>query len=259
MNDFYSYMNSQNIAIALDERKPTGVHKDGTPCYKKGGPAFCSHGGNKDEVKKVLKHATKAELDIISKGDVPNNKKFTRVVPDDIESFANTNSVYRKLRNSIVALVRKLKLNDGTYPLVDVTNPNELSKLKPLTLTTGYMVTFQTTNGEGFNRIRKDLKMSDAEYDKAVEQMKKTTGSNPYVGVFNGVPELSFKCDSRRKAVNLMKKYNQVAIWDNAMGMAALNAEKRGLPDKVVAKLYGKAEVKNNQYDWTENQVCKRK
>lgn len=258
MNDFYSYMNSQNNAIALDERKPTGVHKDGTPCYKKGGPAFCSHGGNKDEVKKVLKHASKAELDIISKGGVPN-KKYASVMPSDLESFANTNSVYRKLRNSIVALVRKLGLKDGIYPLVDVTNPNELSKLKPLTLTTGYMVTFQTTNGEGFNRIRKDLKMSDEEYDKAVEQMKKTTGSDPYVGVFNGVPELSFRCDSKRKALNLMRKYNQVAIYDNAAGVVAAMAKNANLPRSVVAVLLDNAMIPNKSYDWTENQVSKKK
>lgn len=78
------------------------------------------------------------------------------------------------------------------------------------------------------------------------------------MGVFGGIPEISFKVDSKDVAERIMKKYNQVSMWDNAKGSRAARAEDEpGMSARKVQQLWSRANIPNPQYNWKENQVTK--
>ena len=163
------------------------------------------------------------------------------------------------MRNKLVAYVTNNKIGDGSYPLVDVDDKEAMKGFGPKYYSDGYMVSFQTTNGEGFNRGRKNLMMSDQDYDTLCDDLV-AEGYKPHVGVFGGVPEISFKIDSMELAENMMSKYNQVAMWDNKIGAKAAAISSSGKVSPAKEKLlFKRANINNPSYDWKENQVTKAK
>ena len=90
--------------------------------------------------------------------------------------------------------------------------------------------------------------------------MTEETGSKPHIGVFGGIPEISFKCDSEELARQIMQKYNQVSIWDNAQAVRAAEADKdENLSDEDKRALWDRCEIFNGKYNWKTNQVTKTK
>ena len=273
-DNFFSWMERTRGGekVAMDEG--TGFkHPDGSPCRAKdirNCPYFkeeVEKAGEIDdlskpsEVSKVESIATPSEMESIRKGGNPNEEKFDKVSPDDLDTMreGSTQSKYRNMRNKLVQHVIDTKKGDGTYPLVDVTDEKAAEELKPVYYDDGYMVSFQTTNGEGFNKARKDLSMSDKAYDDLCDDLI-AEGYKPHVGVFGGIPEISFKVDSKDVAERIMKKYNQVSMWDNARGAAALLAEKeKKLPPEDIDNLWERANLPNEEYVWKTNQVTKAK
>ena len=106
----------------------------------------------------------------------------------------------------------------------------------------GWQVSFQTTNGEGFNKRAGDgTFMEDEDYDKTVERLIKETGSKPYLGVFGNIPEISFRCNTMAQAKAIAKEFNQVSIANNKRIAA-------GIFDRFTFP-------KTKSYDWTKNQT----
>ena len=134
---------------------------------------------------------------------------------------------------------------DGTYPL---SNPTE--KVQHLGkdgkmhdgFADGWQVSFQTTNGEGFNKkVDNGLMLSDEMYDSIVDELVEKTGSQPYLGVFGDIPEISFRCDSKKQAKEIAEKYNQVSIANNK---------------RIAAGIFdGRTFPKTKGYDWRKNQT----
>ena len=102
--------------------------------------------------------------------------------------------------------------------------------------------------------------MSDQDYDALCEDLI-AEGYKPHVGVFGGIPEISFKVDSKDVAERIMRKYNQVSMWDNAQGAyAALKDKDPTLSKDEKMMLWGLASIPNTgNYNWKENQVTKAK
>lgn len=269
-DNFYSWLDRQHQEekAAMDEGYK---HPDGSPCrakniencpfYKQDMQESEEIDDLSDEVIKVEAVATSAEMEAIKRGGESNKEKFTAVVPEDLDTTAegSTQSKYRNLRNNLVKYVIDTQKGDGTYPLVDVTDTKEAKTLEPVYYDNGYMVSFQTTNGEGFNKERKNLTMSDQDYDALCEDLI-AEGYKPHVGVFGGIPEISFKVDSKDVAERIMKKYNQVSMWDNAKGARAAKAEDDPKMSAMKTKqLWKRANIPNPEYNWKENQVTKAK
>ena len=269
-DNFYSWLDRQHHEekAAMDEGYK---HPDGSPCRAKNieNCPFYKQDMQEseeidnlpipDEVSNVEKIATAEEMEVIERGGNPNEEKFTAVVPEDLETMAegSTQSRYRNMRNNLVKHVIDTKKGDGTYPLVDVTDAKAAEELEPVYYDDGYMVSFQTTNGEGFNKSRKDLTMSDQDYDALCEDLI-AEGYKPHVGVFGGIPEISFKVDSKDVAERIMNKYNQVSIWDNAAASYAASKDNDQTLSKVEKDaLWGAASLENPFYDWKTNQVVK--
>jgi hypothetical protein len=249
-------------------------HPDGTPCkakkqencpfYKKDMQESVEIDDLKtpSEVSKVEKVATSGEMETIKRGGNPNEEKFEAVNPDDLTTMkpGSTNSKYRNMRNRLVEWVKNNNTGDGTYPLVDVGDAKATERLEPVFYDDGYMVSFQTTNGEGFNKERRDLTMSDEDYDALVDDMIAELDAKPHVGVFGGIPEISFKVASKDMAERVAKKFNQVSYWDNAQGAAAAKAEEEGsMSATKIKRLWARASKANKDYNWKTNQVTKTK
>ena len=273
-DNFYSWLDRLNAEekAAMDEGAGY-KHPDGTPCKakkKENCPFFQKEVKESEEiddlsspseVSKVVSVATSSEMENIKRGGTPENQKFEKVTPEDLDTMQeeSTRSKYRNMRNKLVKHVIDTQKGDGTYPLVDVTDEKVAKELEPVYYDDGYMVSFQTTNGEGFNKKRKDLSMSDWDYDDLCEDLI-AEGYKPHVGVFGGIPEISFKVDSKDVAERIMKKYNQVSMWDNAKGSRAARAEKEpGMSARKIQQLWARANIPNPQYNWKENQVTKAK
>ena len=85
---------------------------------------------------------------------------------------------------------------DGTY---------DLNTLAPISYDRGYQVTF-SQKGDNY---------SDSEYaDKVNEFLRVSSDGKVLAGKFEGTSEVSFHVNSRAKAIELAKKYNQISIWD---------------------------------------------
>ena len=272
-SNFYRWLNEGNRVSALAIDEALRKHPDGTPCRAKkeeNCPFYQKKVSEAEkiddlakpsEVSKVERIATPSEMESIKRGGMPEGSKFEAVEPSDLDTMSagHTKSKYRNMRNNLVSFVLASKKGDGTYPLVDVEDKKAAEELEPVYYDNGYMVSFQTTNGEGFNKGRKDLTMSDEDYDQLCEDLI-AEGYKPHVGVFGGIPEISFKVDSKGMAERLMKKYNQVSMWDNARGSRAARAEgEAGMSARKIQALWRRANIPNLQYNWKENQVTKTK
>lgn len=104
---------------------------------------------------------------------------------------------YRDLRDALADSVTE----DGTYNLFSG---------KPIEYKEGYQVSFQeeTTEREGHAAY-----IDDDEYDRKVEALRKELGVDPDLGRF-GEPEISFHVDSREKAMELARRFNQESVYD---------------------------------------------
>lgn len=263
-DNFYSWLDRQNAAekAAMDE----GVgykHPDGTPCkakkqencpfYKKDMKESVEIDDLKtpSEVSKVETIATPEEMEDIEKGGNPNHEKFENVKPEDLATMSegSTNSRYRKKRNDEF---RRL-VSEGRGGTFNLENPD--APIDP-PLTSGYMVTFQTTNGEGFDMSNDSLFISDEQYDKKVDEWKKKSGGRAFLGVFGDIPEISFCVEDLKTAIKLAEENNQIAIWDVAMGLEAEKASKEHMPEEYVNALYDRAQIAT-RHDWKKNQTIK--
>ena len=261
-DNFYSGLyNRHTEDKSVLDAMPNGYkHPNGTPCraksietcpfYKKE-----QHEAVKidalDPVANVQLKSTAKEFNAIRKGDDPKSPNVRAVEPDELTTMqpGSTKSKYRELRNAAFQALMKKKLAgadiDGTYPLDDPTQKvthtdsqgNEVPGFED-----GWQVSFQTTNGEGFNKRANDgAFMSDDEYDRTVEALIEETGSRPYLGVFGDIPEISFRCETKAKAREIAKRFNQVAIANNR---------------RIAAGIFdGRTFPRNKDYDWRKNQT----
>jgi len=247
-------------AAAMDARPNGYIHPDGSPCRAKS-PESCpfkkksEHEAVKvdklNPVARVQTESTAKEFANIKRGDDPGSGNVRPVSPDELTTMkvGSTKSKYREMRNKAFAILQKKKAAgadvDGTYPL---DNPEEKVKHQNDKgewvdgFADGWQVSFQTTNGEGFNKRAGDgAFMTDSDYDDTVERLTKETGSRPYLGVFGDIPEISFRCDSYKKALEIAKRYNQVSIANNKR-IAQGIFDSRTFPH-------------NKNYDWRKNQT----
>lgn len=263
--NYYSWLNARRYGAAAmdaspdwDESKVKRTAKGG-----KGGGQFAKKPETLakedrrdilDPVDQIERNATPEEKAAVSKGSEPEGGRFEPVSPDDLPTMKSTNSKYRKLRNAANEAINRRKAAgeqdvDGTYPIDDPSHKVQHMGADGQMhdgFADGYSVSFQTTNGEGYNSGRKDITMSDADYDATVEKLAAETGSPVYVGVFGGIPEVSFRCDTLEQAMDIAKRYNQVSIANNAR----IAAGEWDAPDIF---------PQNDQYDWRENQTWKMK
>lgn len=201
-----------------------------------------------NDVENVLAKTDQAEFQLIEKGsENPNQDKFQNVSIGDLSTFGQTDSKYRNLRNSVYAdILRRQEQGeeglDGSYsfgpPPHKIQHVGEDGEMLD-GYADGFQVSFQTTNGEGFDRLRENLLMPDSEYDKTVDELSRETGSEPVVGIFGGIPEVSFRCDTMEQAMEIAKKYNQVSICDNRRVASGV------FDDETFPA--------NDFYDWTRN------
>jgi hypothetical protein len=92
----------------------------------------------------------------------------------------------------------KDKYPDGTY---------DAETLKPVSYDDGFQVTFR--------QIGDIDNLSDNDYNERVNEfMAASSDKKVLAGKFEGTPEVSFHVNSREKAVELAKKYNQISVWD---------------------------------------------
>jgi hypothetical protein len=87
-------------------------------------------------------------------------------------------------------------MEDGTY---DLENLNSISYNK------GYQVTFSQI-GDNYNEIDFD--------DKVKEFIKLSSDNKVSAGKFESTPEISFNFESKKEAIKIAKKYNQISIYD---------------------------------------------
>ena len=110
----------------------------------------------------------------------------------------NKKSKYRGLRD---AQAQKVK-GKGTFNLLTgepITNRHS-----------GFQVSFQEATTESPNY---GAYISDEEYDRKVEAIKKELGSEPELGHWDE-DEISFHCLSLEKALEVARRHNQQAIWN---------------------------------------------
>lgn len=122
---------------------------------------------------------------------------------------ASSGSKYRKLRDAQAS-----KLNDvGTFDLLTgkpITNRNS-----------GYQVSFQEATTESPEH---GSYISDEEYDRKVEALKKELGAEPELGHWDE-DEISFHCESLEKALEVARRHNQEAIWNWGKGEPIMNED----------------------------------
>lgn len=233
-----------NVSVAMDD--DNGIkHPDGSKCEAKS-PETCPilrAAKKDDEADKLEGVATKKSMEAIRVGADPNQDEIVPVTMDDLPTFKETNSKYRKLRNEAYKQIIESGNGDGSYPL---DNPSAKVRHKRPNgemkdgFADGFSVSFQTTNGEGFNG---GPQMSDDEYDRITDEICKATGSKAYVGVFGGIPEISFRVNTLEEAMAIAEKYNQVSIADNA---------------RIADDIWDDNTFpRNGKYDWKRNQTFK--
>ena len=107
-------------------------------------------------------------------------------------------SLNLKRIDSIEKLLKLKELvdEDGTYSI-------EKGKLIKKNLNSGYMVSF----------FRPEITNKDIV--RCREYIGKSLGE-PYYGIYEGTPEISFNVDSKNFAMEIANIFNQVSIWDNA-------------------------------------------
>jgi len=248
-SNYYDWRYSTDQVVAEDEA-PMRFHPDGSPCFakKEEDCPILNKAKKIDEADKLESAVSKESLEKIKSGQNPELENVVPVSIEDLPTFKETKSIYRKLRNDAYKSIIANNLGDGTYPLLDpskkvqhVTDDGEVKD----GFKDGFCVSFQTTNGEGFNDNCGTKRMSDEEYDEIVNDIYWLTGSVPYIGVFGGIPEISFYVRTKKQARELAKKYNQVSIANN-------KRIARGKWDNMMLTF-----PPNPDYDWRRNQIFK--
>ena len=250
-DNYYQFLSDMNTPQGIaQDAQVVREHPDGSPCYAKREEdcPIMNQAKKADEADKLEKVATPESMEKIKVGQDPEQDGIVPVSIDDVPTMKETNSKYRRMRNEAYRQILSSGTGDGTYPLDDpshkVQHRNANGELVD-GFADGFSFSFQTTNGEGFNESPERPRMSDDDYDRTTEEIMAATGSKAYVGVFGGIPEISFWVKTKKEAREFAKKYNQVSIANNAR----------------IAK--GKFEnpiltfPPNIDYDWKNNQTFK--
>lgn len=126
---------------------------------------------------------------------------------DSIDNF--NGSYYRALRDAQAKKVKGM----GTF---------NLKTGEPITdRSSGYQVSFQEATTESPEH---GSYISDVEYDRKVEALKKEIGTEPELGHWDE-DEISFHCDSLDKALEIARRHNQEAIWNWGKGEPIFNED----------------------------------
>ena len=113
-----------------------------------------------------------------------------------VASFKRATLSTLKQHTEKIAKLRSKKYGDGTY---------DLDTLDQISYNKGYQVTFSQI-GDKYTR---------REYaDRVNEFLAKSSDGKSSAGKFDGEPEVSFHVNSKREAMRLARKYNQISIWD---------------------------------------------
>lgn len=185
-DNFYSWLERQNAVTktAMDESAPANgyTHPDGKPCHA-------------STVKNCPKF--KAEVHELEDAEVAYESIEEKKSNDSPTPPPTKHTGYRALRDALAKSVTE----DGTY---------DLTTGKPRSYETGYQVSFQeeTTERQGH-----DAYITDEEYDRKVEALKKELKVEPDLGRF-GEPEVSFHVESKEKALELARRFNQESVYD---------------------------------------------
>lgn len=111
-------------------------------------------------------------------------------------SYARADTGTQAVHREAISRLMSPNYEDGTY---------DLNTMQPVEYDSGYQVTFSQI-GDNY---------SDEEYaSKVNEFLGVSSDGKTLAGKFEETPEVSFHVDSRRTAVRLAKKYNQISIWD---------------------------------------------
>ena len=155
-----------------------------------------------------------------------------------------TKSLYRNIRDSLVARHKALRQQQGLDGVPDCTVDPDTGKM--VTFNDGFQVSFQTSVSEGEG----DGAVSDEEYDKVVNELRQRTGSKPYVGVFDEA-ETSFYCTSRRQAMIIAKQYNQMSV----LNWKEFNKYKDIPMEQWTPEIDKRVFIPNPHYDPSKNHV----
>lgn len=177
-----------------------------------------------------------------SKSNAPKESKLPSA--ESIGFKPKTKSTYRNKRDEIVERHKALRKSEGLDGMPDCTCDPDTGEM--VSFDDGYQVSFQTSLSES----GEPGSMSDKEYDDAVEELRKKTGSKAYVGVFDEA-ETSFHCKSREEAMEIAKRYNQKSIMD----WAAFKKYKDIDMSKWTKKMYEEVFPPNPYYDPSKNHV----
>lgn len=167
--------------------------------------------------------------------EVGEMRKETSLVPkEDLTITAESGTVERRDKKpnvtpqQIAEAKAKLKANgypeSGYLAIVDKAQTSgygtyDIRTGKPVTLTDGYMVSFQVNKELGVHRD-----YTPEEYDAYVYECITRTGSMPYLGTY-GNPEISFNAKSKKVAIQMMKDFNQASIYYIKKGKTINNNE----------------------------------
>ena len=110
--------------------------------------------------------------------------------------FATATERTQSEHRNIVRQLSSDSYEDGTY---------NVGTLTQVSYERGYQVTFCQIGD----------RYSDSEYrDKVNEFLMHSSDGVTSAGKFEGEPEISFNVASRREAIRLAQKYNQISVWD---------------------------------------------
>ena len=133
---------------------------------------------------------------------------------DIFQSLISKNEItHSKIKRSDY-LNSKLKINstknfsDGTY---------NFTTKEIVTFEKGYQIAFETKSKNANNYY------SDDEFDDMVYKMAILTEGNPYIGVFDNNPEISFYVENKNLSLAFAALFNQKSIWDWSINNILLN------------------------------------
>lgn len=206
--------------VRLDEFKESEHPRDENGKFVSGGG---SGSGGTDSKKPEL----------TSVGTLPSAK--------EIGFKPKTESTYRNRRDELVARHKALREKNGEPGMPDCTVDPDTGDM--VTFRDGFQVAFQTSVSEEDG----DGHVSDEDYDRITEELKKRTGSKAYVGVFD-VPETSFHCRTYAQAMAIARRYNQHSI----LKWSALNKYRDvEWTEEITKKIF----IENPDYDPSKNHV----
>lgn len=142
-------------------------------------------------------------------GMVKGRDKKPNVTPQQIAEAKAKLKANGYPESGYLAIIDKAQASGyGTY---------DMRTGKPVTLTDGYMVSFQVNKALGVHRD-----YTPEEYDSYVYECITRTGSMPYLGTY-GNPEISFNAKSKKAAIQIMEDFNQASYYDIKKGETRAN------------------------------------